>query len=304
MTPTAAGQQRVLVVGEALVDVVERDGSEPQPHAGGSPFNVAVGLARLDVPTRLAAQVAGDEYGDLLRVRLDESGVVLDTLDPVPARTSSARATLVADGSASYVFDLIWDPTAMPDPADFDAVHVGSLGTSLEPGAALVADLAMMADAVGVPVSFDPNVRLSVEPDDDVWRGIFVSIAPHASIIKMSDEDAAVLFPDEQPQALAQRLASDGALVAITLGGEGAVVANRQHVVAIAPADLRVVDTIGAGDSFMAAMLAWHATYDWPAADELDQIELTDLGMYASSAAAITCSRPGADPPWTSELSP
>ena len=96
----------------------------------------------------------------------------------------------------------------------------------------------------------------------------------------------------------------DGALVAITLGGEGAVVANRENAVSIPPADLRVVDTIGAGDSFMAAMLAWCATYDWPAAAELDETELTDLGMYASSAAAITCSRPGADPPWTRELAP
>jgi fructokinase len=304
MAPTAAGSQRVLVVGEALVDVVQRDGSEPEPHAGGSPFNVAVGLARLDIPTRLAAQLAPDEYGDLLRGRLDDSGGVLDALEPVPARTSSAQATLAADGSATYVFDLTWDPASLPDPADFEAVHVGSLGTSLEPGAGLVAALAMMADAVGVPVSFDPNVRLTVEPDHDVWRGIFASIAPHASIIKMSDEDAGVLFPGEEPRALAQRLASDSALVAITLGGDGAVVANSQYAVAIPPADMRVVDTIGAGDSFMAAMLAWHATYSWPAAAELDQTELTDLAMFASSAAAITCSRPGADPPWTSELSP
>jgi fructokinase len=304
MTPAAAGPERVLVVGEALVDVVEQEGAEPTPHAGGSPFNVAVGLSRLDVPTRLASQLAPDSYGDLLRSRLAESGVVLDSLEPVPARTSSARATLAADGSASYVFDLTWDPETLPDPADFEAVHIGSLGTSLQPGAGLVADLAIMADAVGVPVSFDPNVRLTVEPDHAVWRGIFDAIAPHASIIKMSDEDAAVLFPGEDPQALAQRLASDGALVAITRGGEGAVVANRWQAMSIPPADLRVVDTIGAGDSFMAAMLAWCATYAWPTADELDPTELTDLAMYASSAAAITCSRPGADPPWTSELSP
>jgi fructokinase len=289
----------VLVVGEALVDVVDGE-----PHAGGSPFNVAVGLARLDVPSLLAAQIGDDSYGALLRSGLAESGVTLSSLEPVPSRTSSARATLAADGSASYDFDLTWDPSALPDPADFDAVHVGSLGTSLAPGAALVADLVMMADAVGVPVSFDPNVRLTVEPDHEVWRSIFAEIAPHASIIKMSDEDASVLFTGEEPHWLAQRLAADGALVAITLGGDGAVVANRQHAVSVAPADLRVVDTIGAGDSFMAAMLSWCATYDWPTAEDLDETELRDLAMYASSAAAITCSRPGANPPWTRELSP
>ncbi|KQV74961.1 hypothetical protein ASC61_08100 [Aeromicrobium sp. Root344] len=293
-----------LIVGEALVDVVQRPGSEPEPHAGGSPFNVAVGLSRLDVPTRLAAQLADDPYGDLLRDRLYESDVALDVLEPVPARTSSARATLAEDGSASYEFDLTWDPAALPDPGDFEVVHVGSLGTSLEPGATLVADLVVMADALGVPVSYDPNVRLTVEPDAEVWRRTFEAIAPHAGIIKMSDEDATSLFPGEAPEALAQRLAADGALVAITLGGDGAVVANAQGVATIEPATVSVVDTIGAGDSFMAAMLAWCSAYSWPSAAELDLTELTDLGMYASSAAAITCSRPGADPPRTADLTP
>jgi fructokinase len=291
-----------LIVGEALVDVVQRGGAEPEPHAGGSPFNVAVGLSRLDVPTRLAAQVAPDAYGDLLRGRLAESDVVLEALAPTPERTSSARATLADDGSASYNFDLTWDPAGLPDPGDFEVVHVGSLGTSLEPGARLVANLVVMADAMGVPVSYDPNVRLTVEPDPAVWRGVFAEIAPHAGIIKMSDEDAAVLFPDEEPAALAHRLAAGGALVAITLGGDGAVVANAQDVATIPAPSTEVVDTIGAGDSFMAAVLAWCAAYDWPAAIELDGTELIDLGRYAAAAAAITCSRPGADPPRSAEL--
>jgi len=293
-----------LIVGEALVDVVRRPGAEPRPHAGGSPFTVAVGLARLDVPTRLAAQLADDPYGDLLRDRLHESEVELDALDPAPARTSSARATLADDGAATYEFDLTWDPAALPDPGAFEVVHVGSLGTLLEPGAALVADLAVMADALGVPVSFDPNIRLTVEPDHAVWRRTFDAIAPHASVIKMSDEDAAVLFPDEEPGALAQKLAADGALVAITLGGDGAVIASSRVLARIEAPPTRVVDTIGAGDSFMAAVLSWCATYAWPSADELDLTELTDLGMYACSAAAITCSRPGADPPRTADLTP
>jgi fructokinase len=291
-----------LIVGEALVDVVQRPGAEPEPHAGGSPFNVAVGLARLDVPTRLAAQLADDTYGDLLRVRLHESEVVLDALEPVPTRTSSARATLADDGSATYEFDLTWDPAALPDPGEFEVVHIGSLGTSLHPGAVLVADLAVMADALGVPVSFDPNIRLTVEPDHAIWRRTFESIAPHASVIKMSDEDAAVLFPGEEPGALAQKLAADGTLVAITLGGDGAVIANSQAVARIVAPAITVVDTIGAGDSFMAAVLSWCAAYSWPAAAELDLTELVDLGAYAVGAAAITCARPGADPPRTAEL--
>jgi fructokinase len=294
----------VLVIGEALVDVVQRPGREPEPHAGGSPFNVAVGLARLDVPTVLAAQIGSDRYGDGLRWHLSDSDVSVLELEPVPSRTSTAEATLADDGSASYEFDLTWDPSVLPDPADFVAVHVGSLGTSLQPGAALVADLVVSADVMGVPVSYDPNVRLAVEPDAEVWRRVFATIAPHASIIKMSDEDAETLFPREEPVALARRLAADHGIVAITRGGEGAVIATAATFATVPPAEVRMVDTIGAGDSFMAAMLAWCSTYDWPSADELDATELTDLAMYASSAAAITCSRPGADPPRTSDLTP
>jgi fructokinase len=294
----------VLVIGEALVDVVQREGAEPEPHAGGSPFNVAVGLSRLDVPSVLAAQVGDDRYGDGLRWHLDDSDVTLAALAPTPERTSTANATIAEDGSASYDFDLTWNPDELPDPAAFEAVHVGSLGTVLEPGATLLAELVVSADVLGVPVSFDPNIRLTVEPDPARWQQVFAAIAPHAAIIKMSDEDAQTLFPGEDPTELARRLSIDHGIVAITLGGDGSLVAAGGTVVTIPPADIRVVDTIGAGDSFMAAMLSWCATYEWPTADELDATELRDLAMYASSAAAITCSRPGADPPRTKDLTP
>ncbi len=289
----------VLVIGESLVDVIDSSA-----HPGGSAFNVSVGLSRLDVHTLLATQLGEDAHGNLLREHLHYSDVELQTLAPMLNRTSTAVVTLAADGSASYEFDLCWNPAILPEPAGFDAVHVGSLGTALQPGAALVADVVIGADVMGVPVSYDPNVRLTVEPDPQVWRRVFAAIAPFASIIKLSDEDAGVLFPGEDVRDLACRLAADHAIVAITLGGEGALVAAGSELVSVPPADIRVVDTIGAGDSFMAAMLSWCAMYDWPAADELDATELTDLAMYASSAAAITCSREGANPPTTQDLTP
>lgn len=167
-----------------------------------------------------------------------------------------------------------------------------------------MSDLVVMADVLGVPVSFDPNVRLAVEPDPEQWRHVFAAIAPYAQIIKMSDEDAAALFPGEDPIDLVRRLSTDRGLVAITCGGDGAHLAARGVSVWVPPADVRIVDTIGAGDSFMSAMLAWCATYDWPGAAELDAMELTDLAMFASSAAAITCSRPGSDPPRAADLTP
>jgi fructokinase len=290
----------VLVVGEALVDVVQRAGADPAPHAGGSPFNVAVGLSRLGVHTRLAAQIGHDAYGELLRARLETSGGELELLVPAPVRTSSAIVTLAPDGGADYVFDLTWNPEHLPHPGEFDAVHVGSLGTSLAPGAQVVESLVAAADAIGVPVSYDPNVRLAVQPDHDQWRRVFATIAPHAGTLKMSDEDAAVLFPGENPRDLARHLAADGALVAITLGGEGAIVATADRLAFVKAPAIQVADTIGAGDSFMAAMLAWLAARQWPislAADDLDGV-----GAHAAAAAAITCSRPGADPPWSDEL--
>ena len=287
----------VLVIGEALIDIV--DGA---PHAGGSPFNVAIGLARLECPTVLATQLGDDSYGSLLQRRLVESGVELALLDPIPDGTSTATATIGDDGSASYEFDLTWDPDSMPDPVAYEAVHIGSLGAALMPGAHRVAELIATADAMGLAVSYDPNVRLAVEPDPAFWREVFATIAPYARIVKMSDEDASVLFPDEAPEDLAKRLASEGKLVAITLGGAGAVVAGGSKVGGADAPSVAVVDTIGAGDSFMAAMLSWCAAYGWPAGDQLDDTELTDLAEFAVNAAAITCSRPGADPPLLSEL--
>ncbi len=190
----------------------------------------------------------------------------------------------------------------MPDPAVFEAVHVGSLGAALMPGAHRVAELIATADAMGLAVSYDPNVRLAVEPDPAFWREVFATVSPYARIVKMSDEDAAALFPDEAPEDLARRLAADGKLVAITLGGSGAVVAGGGFLSGADAPTVAVVDTIGAGDSFMAAMLSWCSAYGWPAADQLDDTELTDLAEFCVNAAAITCSRPGADPPRLSEL--
>lgn len=287
----------ILVVGEALVDIVDGD-----PHAGGSPFNVAIGLARLECETVLATQIGNDSYGTILQRHMSESGVDLALLDPVLERTSTATATIGDDGSASYAFDLTWNPDAMPDPSTFEAVHVGSLGSALMPGAHRVADLIATADAMGLAVSFDPNVRLAVEPDPAFWREVFDTVVPYARIVKMSDEDAAVLFPEVAPEDLARRLAGEGKLVAITLGGSGAVVAGGSTMAGADAPAVAVADTIGAGDSFMAAMLSWCAAYAWPAADQLDETELADLAEFAVNAAAITCSRPGADPPRLNEL--
>jgi len=292
----------VLVVGEALVDVVRHDHGDTVEHPGGSPFNVAVGLARLGVLTTLAAQLADDAHGDLLHEHLLASDVELDDLSPTPERTSTAAATLAADGTAHYDFDLVWKPDSLPDPDAFSALHVGSLGTILMPGSRLVAQIVARAHAVGVPVSFDANVRLTVEPDVARWRQVFDTLAPLATVLRMSDDDASVLFPGRDVGDVAAELATEQRLVAITRGGDGAVLATATHVVEIGAPAVDVVDTIGAGDSFTAALLAGLAARGWPTASDLRADDLTMLGDYAARAAAITCSRPGADPPTAADL--
>ena len=271
-------------------------------HAGGSPFNVAVGLGRLGVGVELGAQVGDDAHGSLLKGQLDRSDVVLDNLAPKPERTSSAVADIGVDGSASYTFDLTWDPAETISPDGRAAVHVGSLGIALEPGATTVATLAAVAAAQGVVVSLDPNVRLSVEPDHGRWREIVDGLLPSVTVLKMSDEDAEVLRPGQDLHVLVAELAAPGRVVAVTRGGEGAVLGSAAGVVELPGPTVAVADTIGAGDSFMAAMLAWLADRSWPAPTDLTLSDLETLLAWASGAAAITVGRPGADPPWRAEL--
>ncbi|MBC7596900.1 MAG: carbohydrate kinase [Kineosporiaceae bacterium] len=290
----------VLVVGESLVDVVTRAGGEESRRAGGSPFNVAVGVARLGITTRLATQMGTDTDGELLRQALIDSGVSVLGLAPQPSRTATAKATIAADGSASYEFDVSWDPAELPAPTGFEAVHVGSIGATLSPGADRVAGLVADAAAAGIPVTFDPNVRLGIQDDVAELRRRFDAIAPRSAVIKMSDEDAAALFPGHQLDDLVTQLAALGPLVAITRGGEGAIIRSGGNLVEVAAPRIEVVDTIGAGDSFMAALIAGLAALSWPR--ELSSQQLGSLGALASGAATITCMRPGADPPRRSEL--
>ncbi len=287
---------RVLVVGEALVDVVTVEGGPAVEHVGGSPLNVAVGLGRLGVPTTFAAQVGDDEHGQRIVEHLAASGVELVPLRPVPRRTGTAVATLSADGSARYAFDLTWGPGDLPGLEGYDALHVGSLGAALRPGAARVVALAAEARGRGIPVSFDPNVRLAVEPDHRVWCRAFTDLLPHASVVKLSDEDGGVLLPGYRPPDLARTLARSDRLVMVTGGAAGSWAAAGSSAARASAAATGVVDTIGAGDSFMAAALAWLVRHAWRT-DDLDA-----LTAYASAAAGITCSRPGADPPWSTEL--
>ncbi|WP_299050542.1 PfkB family carbohydrate kinase [uncultured Nocardioides sp.] len=299
----------VLVVGEALVDVLRGDDGTDTDLPGGSAANVAVALARLGRPTWLATCFADDRLGRLLDAHLSRDGVRM-AADPgaVVDHTSSAVVTLAPDGSASYEFDLDWRLGGLRDLPEVVAVHTCSLGAVLEPGAddvlALVRRLASTA-----LVSYDVNVRAVVTGTGPDVVGRIEATAAAADVVKASDEDLEHLYPDLDPLDGARRLLALGpAVVVLTRGEHGPTWVSTDGETSVAAPRVAVADTIGAGDTFCAAMLhgLWERGVVGPEARArllaLDADARAELLALAARAAAITVSRPGADPPYAEEL--
>jgi fructokinase len=295
------------VVGEALVDVV--NGSA---YPGGSPANVALGLARLGRPVQLWTRLGRDSYGDLIRDHLQQSGVVVpgDSIDDDP--TSSAMATLDERGRASYEFDITWD-VRLPGklPGDILALHTGSLATVLAPGRDAVSDLIRREHVrEHVTISLDLNARPSLVDDRDELVTRLDQLIPLSHVVKMSEEDLDYLWPGDTFEAMAERLlaAGDVAIVLVTRGPDGAWAATRQTAVEVPAPEIELVDTVGAGDAFTAGFLDALATADLLGADTADLLarqsdeEIRRLLEAAALVAAITCSRGGANPPTAAEV--
>lgn len=303
----------ITVVGESLVDVVARSGrDELTVHPGGSPANVAVALSRLGQRAALVTQIGADDYGALIRAHLAANGVELILAAPARGPTSQARATLDAGGSATYEFRLRWEVRDLRVAAGSAALHTGSLGVMLAPGGQHVLRLAESACRRGELVtSYDPNVRPSATPDRRVAAMTAERAAACAHIVKMSDEDLAFLYPGTTPRQLAARFLAEGrstALLVVTKGREGAIVATRTALFSLPAPAVAVVDTVGAGDAFTAALLAAIADLGGLSPDALtrhiaaDQHTLRQIVSRALGAAAFTCTRQGADPPTGAEL--
>lgn len=301
----------VVVVGEALVDVVVPLQGERSEAVGGSPLNVAVGLARLDVPTLLITRVGDDEHGRWVADHVRESGAELSGSSVVSGtRTSTATAYLDERQAARYEFDLVWDLENHVLP-DARALHVGSLGATLLPGRRAVADLVRQAQDSELFVSYDPNIRPAfIRDPEKTWQDL-AEIASLSRLVKVSDEDFTALRPDAPAEKLAHELLLGGTteLVVVTHGPEGASAFTPDFSVHRPATRVEAVDTVGAGDSFMAALLAilddWNVPADGPGAlDALDEDHIGLLLHGAMIAAAVTCSRRGADPPTRQELPP
>ena len=300
-----------VVVGEALIDLVgQRGGRTLAAHPGGSPANVALGLARLGVPVTLKTRLGRDAFGEMISAHLEASGVRVDAGPKGGVSTSLAIATLAA-GIASYDFRIDWDVEALaPLPIETRCLHTGSLATVLPPGKASVVDLVEREHKRGrVTVSYDPNVRPALLGDAARARPDIERLVALSDVVKASDEDLRWLYPDRPDEDVAQAwLASGPALVVVTRGGAGvyAVSAGLELHRRAVPLDL--VDTVGAGDSFTSGLLDGLHRADLVGGarrDALAAIDEATLGSVVDAAAliaAITCSRPGADPPTRAEV--
>ncbi|WP_228992144.1 carbohydrate kinase [Streptomyces sp. DH8] len=297
----------LLVIGECVADIVQLPGEAPRVHPGGSPANVAYGLARLGHRAVLLTQLGPDGNGRLIREHLASGGVEVRT-DGSTTATPSAVVTLDGAGRAAYAFDVTWDlsPVAFaPPPAH---VHTGSIGAVAEPGSATVLELVRAARPTAT-VSYDPNVRPALMGDRATAVRRVEECVALSDLVKASDEDLEWLYPKEGPDRVAERWLGLGpAAVLVTRGGDGALAVLPGDRIAVRAPAVEVVDTVGAGDAFMSGALhalAGHGLIGGGARERLHAVDrgtVADVLRHAVASAAVAVSRAGANPPGAHEL--
>jgi fructokinase len=302
--------QHILVIGEALIDRVQDAGGDVVEHPGGSPANVAVGLARLDQHVDFATRLGRDERGVRVANHLTRHGVSLLKAATGAQQTSVAEAHLDPSGAATYTFDLHWDLPRVHLPAKAVHVHTGSIAAVLEPGAGSVL-AALSAAREQATVSYDPNVRPDIMGDLDAVRERVEEIVALSDVVKASDEDLALLYPSAPVPEVLRRWSQLGpSLVVVTRGPEGAVfgLARTGELASTPTLAEGVVDTVGAGDSFMAGLLSGLATAGFTGPEGRTRLAAASLAEVrpaidrALACAAATVARAGAYAPSLDEL--
>ena len=281
---------------------------------GGSPLNVALGLARLGHHAGYFTKMSGDLFGERIRSFMERERIDQRFLIPTDRNTTLAMVSLAADGSASYAFyidgtaDRSIAPEEVPQslPAEVEVVHVASYSTVTEPTASALLKL-VRQEAPNRFVSYDPNVRASIEPDLDVWRAKVAALVPFAALVKASEEDIAQLYPGRAVESVIAEWVAAGAEMAVaTLGEHGAIAQTARGITARVPGQaVSVVDTVGAGDTFQAALLAGlkeRGALSRAAITGFDDKDVAALLGFAVKAAAVTCTRKGADLPRRADL--
>ena len=289
-----------LIVGEALIDVVEHEGRALGEHVGGSPLNVAFGLALLGRPVDFLTWIGDDPRGKRIADYLHDSGVALAPGSTGASRTGTALASLDDNGSATYTFDLEWVVPATTASAARPVLHTGSIATALEPGRTGVE--ALLAEyAPTTTITFDPNVRPDFFDDAQSALALVESIVARCDVVKASDEDMRWLAPDTAPEDLAARWLSLGpSLIAVTFGAEGSYAVCADGAERIPAYPTEVVDTVGAGDAFMTGLIDALWSRELLGGDRRDQLrhiatdELAQVLKVAALSSALTVARPGA----------
>ncbi len=290
-----------LVIGESLIDVI--DGSD---HAGGSPMNTAIALARLGRPTRFATCFGDDKYGQLIREKLRAENVHLANDPLAKGPTSTAIATVAPDGSATYDIDLNWTPHRI-DPRVLDStavLHIGSIAALVTPGCELVESTAIALQGRAW-ISYDLNLRPAVTGAGFDVVSRVERLGAISTLIKASDQDLKALYPNRTVEESAQHLLSLGGpkAVVVTRGPKGSTWYGRRFTVPIAAPSVHVVDSIAAGDTFSAALI--DALWDMRVFEDPRPLTLPEIERvlaHATNAANITVTREGADPPRRSEI--
>jgi len=309
-----------VICGEALIDIFVQDSQQSpaenfplQACVGGSPFNVAIGLARLGQSSALLTGISDDMFGKRLSAVLTSEGVSQELIAKKTLPTTVAFVEKDKNGVPTYSFygEGTADRSLVSEDVDIKidtptAIHLGSYSIVAQPTADSLLELVKKYSGKCL-ISLDPNIRAIVEPDMKVWQQRVEELVQLSDIVKVSDEDLGLMYPDTQPEEIIEKwLATGLKLIILTKGGEGSALWSAQAQVNIQTPKVQVIDTVGAGDTYQAALLdsvgnlATQYGNDWP--EQLTEEKLIEIGSYSASAAAITCSRQGADLPTKSEV--
>ena len=309
---TVQSGPHILAIGEALIDVVitHEQPDFPVEIPGGSPANVALTLGRLGRPVALATWIGLDERGRLIDFHMYDSSVHVTGASRGASHTSTALARLDESGAASYTFDLEWAPAPpITVPPTAQIIEAGSISAIIEPGASAVLD-ALTRGREHALVCFDPNARPSIMGEPEAALASLERFIALADVVKVSDEDIEWLTGGAPIDEVVERWLGMGpALVVVTCGKHGSLAVTSSGLrVTKTPGDVAVVDTVGAGDSFMGGIIdaMWGMGLRGADAREalraLSEEQVRAIIDRASAVSDVTVSRKGANPPWAHEL--
>ncbi|GAB4224512.1 MAG: carbohydrate kinase [Spirochaetales bacterium] len=317
----------ILCCGEALVDMVPyrtKDGIDAyRPIPGGSPYNSAIALGRLGAPVSFMGRISSDFFGSLLVERLRDNHVGTDLIVRSPQHTTLAFVKIedgkeplyafYCEGTADRSFSLEDLPPELPP--DLHGILFGSIAMTMEPAASTIEHFVRQqshrTDPEAPVISLDPNVRPIMIQDHGTYVKRLEGWISHSTLVKLSEADLEYVYPTLSLEAGMDRVLSLGpVLVVTTLGSKGALAMGRRrdgsrYSVRVPATPVDVVDTIGAGDTFHAALLAWmehHGKLNRSALDAISEGELEQALLFANKAASIVCTRQGAEPPTLAEL--